>query len=113
MVGFCNVYADNIESSRKVLWHDIATILNSFPIPWVVGGDFNSVLDPSERIGVSSNLGSIRNFNSFVLRAKIIDIPLQGMTFTWSNFRDVAAWSRLDRFLISLVLLSWIPHLRQ
>ncbi|KAK3219657.1 hypothetical protein Dsin_013627 [Dipteronia sinensis] len=113
MVGFCNVYADSIESSRNILWNDIVSILNSFPLSWVVGGDFNSVLDPLERIGVSSNLGSIRNFNSFVLRAKIFDIPLQGMEFTWSNFRDTVAWSRLDRFLISPVLLSRIPQLRQ
>ncbi|KAK3205182.1 hypothetical protein Dsin_019228 [Dipteronia sinensis] len=35
------------------------------------------------------------------------------MAFTWSNFRDSAAWSRLDLFLISPILLSWLPNLRQ
>ncbi|KAK3219251.1 hypothetical protein Dsin_013221 [Dipteronia sinensis] len=112
VVGFCNVYADTVESNRKTLWNDIVVILNSFPIPWVVGGDFNAVLDPSERIGASVNMGSIRNFNSFVLRAKVIYIPLQGMAYTWSNFRDSATWSRLDRFLISPMLMSWLHLLR-
>ncbi|KAK2656849.1 hypothetical protein Ddye_009901 [Dipteronia dyeriana] len=58
-------------------------------------------------------MGAIRNFNFFVIRAKINDIPLQGMAFTWPNFRDNAAWSRLDRFLISPEFLSFFQKLCQ
>ena len=67
----------------------------------MIGGDFNMVLDVSERIGSSYNLGAIRTFTSFLSKANVVDLPLQGMSFTWTNSRETAAWSRLDRFLIS------------
>ncbi|KAK3199071.1 hypothetical protein Dsin_022486 [Dipteronia sinensis] len=82
----------------------------SFPIPWFIRGDFNTVCDSSERIGVSCNMGSMRNFNSFILRANEVDLPMNGSAFTWTNSRDKAAWARLDRFLVSPIMLSWFPN---
>lgn len=59
--------------------------MKSLQSEWVVGGDFNVVMDPAERVGVSYNLGHISSFKNFVLKANIIDIPMQGSLFTWSN----------------------------
>ncbi|KAK3184465.1 hypothetical protein Dsin_031751 [Dipteronia sinensis] len=55
------------------------------------GGDFNTVMDQSERIGEGCDMGSIRRFSSFVHQMGTIDIPLQGSRFTWSNNRTKAA----------------------
>ncbi|KAK3224853.1 hypothetical protein Dsin_004715 [Dipteronia sinensis] len=41
-------------------------------LPWCIGGDFNSMLDPMERKGRWCDSGSIRKFNSFVLRVKVL-----------------------------------------
>ncbi|KAK2654131.1 hypothetical protein Ddye_013987 [Dipteronia dyeriana] len=112
-IGFCNVYAASVESERKMLWNDITKTVNSFQVPWVVGGDFNVVLEASERVGLSCNEGSMRNFNSFLLIANVIDLPLQGMSFTWTNSREQAVWSRLDRYLISPSLLISFPNICQ
>ncbi|KAK2657881.1 hypothetical protein Ddye_010933 [Dipteronia dyeriana] len=71
------------------------------------------MVDSSERKGGLSSRGSIRSFNEFILRAKVIDIPLHGLKFTWSNNRDVESWARLDIFLISPNFLSWFPSLVQ
>ncbi|KAK3189155.1 hypothetical protein Dsin_028716 [Dipteronia sinensis] len=87
--------------------------LESFPVPWCFGGDFNSVLDPSERSGGVCLLNSLKNFNAFVLKAKVVDLLMQGFKFTWSNRREKASWARLDRFLISPLILSWFPNLVQ
>ncbi|KAK0607568.1 hypothetical protein LWI29_016836 [Acer saccharum] len=112
-VTFCNVYAANIEGERKELWKYVVEVQNSFPIPWCIGGDFNTVLSPDERRGRGCDMVSIRNFNDFVLRAKVMDLPLDGMPFTWTNSRVSAAWARLDRFLVSPEFLLWFPHLVQ
>ena len=48
-----------------------------------------------------------------MLQARVIDLPLRGSSFTWSNNREVASWARLDRFLISPQILSWFPNLLQ
>ncbi|KAK2651474.1 hypothetical protein Ddye_011330 [Dipteronia dyeriana] len=45
--------------------------------------------------------------------AGVIDIPLWEMSFTWSNNREVGSWARLDRFLVSPIILSWCPNLVQ
>ncbi|KAK3231406.1 hypothetical protein Dsin_003287 [Dipteronia sinensis] len=66
--------------------------------PWCMGGDFNSVLDLTERVGVGCDRGCIRSFNNFIAKANVVDIPLHGMKFTWSNNKDREACLRLDRF---------------
>ena len=41
------------------------------------------------------------NFSDFISELGLIDLPFEGGTFTWSNSREVASCSRLDRFLLS------------
>ncbi|KAK2650145.1 hypothetical protein Ddye_017634 [Dipteronia dyeriana] len=69
------------------------------------GGDFNPVLNPSERKRSECNMSSVRNFNSFMLQAKVIDLPLHGISYTWTNSREMASWARLDRFMLSPTIL--------
>ncbi|KAK2636379.1 hypothetical protein Ddye_031171 [Dipteronia dyeriana] len=66
-----------------------------------------------ERIGVVHNATSRRNFNDFIRRANVVNIPLHGLSFAWTNFRERAAWARLDRFLISPEILIWYPNITQ
>ncbi|KAK2637740.1 hypothetical protein Ddye_025535 [Dipteronia dyeriana] len=109
-IVFCNVYAASADSERRDF---ILTLLQTFTASWCVGGDFNTVLDPSERIGVSLNLESIRSFASFIAQANIVDIPLHGLSLTWSNNKLRKSWARLDRFLLSLTILGWFPNMFQ
>ncbi|KAK0601262.1 hypothetical protein LWI29_022564 [Acer saccharum] len=76
-------------------------------------GDFNTVLDQSERKGGPGSLTSMRNFRRFIDSANVIDLPMQGMLYTWSNNRENESWARLDRFLCDPVLLSWFPKMVQ
>ena len=41
-------------------------------------------------------------FSNFISEQGLIDLPLQGGTFTWSNSQEVASKARLDRFLFSV-----------
>ncbi|KAK3218868.1 hypothetical protein Dsin_012838 [Dipteronia sinensis] len=76
-------------------------------------GDFNSILDPLERKWGTCNMGYVRNFISFTLKAKVVDLPMIGFSFTCSNNREQESWVRLDRFFISLHILSWFPRILQ
>ena len=66
-LAFCNIYAANDERDRKSSWEFILQVQHSFPIPWCLGGDFNTVLCASERKGGDRNNISMRNFNFFCL----------------------------------------------
>ena len=43
-------------------------------------------------------------FSYFISKHGLIDLPLEGGNFTWSNSREVVSRSRLDRFL---VIANW------
>ncbi|KAK3230851.1 hypothetical protein Dsin_002732 [Dipteronia sinensis] len=47
-----------------------------------------------------------------VLLSKV-DLPLHGIPFTWSNNRVEGIWTRLDRYLVSQIILSWFPNIVQ
>jgi exonuclease III len=44
----------------------------------------------------------MREFSNFIFEQGLMDIPLVGGKFSWSNNRDDQCWSRIDRFLFSL-----------
>ena len=56
--------------------------------------------------------GLCLNFQTLFLNS-LIDLPLEGATFTWSNSREVVLWSRLDMFLLSSDLEEYFPNIRQ
>ncbi|KAK3217753.1 hypothetical protein Dsin_011723 [Dipteronia sinensis] len=112
-VVFCNVYAPSVERERRELWEYLLDAQKSFPVPWCIGGDFNTVLDPAKRIGEGCDMSSVRRFNYVILQMGVVDIPLQRSKFTWSNNRVKEAWARLDRFIISPDILDWFPDLVQ
>ena len=58
-------------------------------------------------------MGSMRNFNIFISMAKVVSIPMHGMSFTWSNNRESESWTKLDRFLLYPMILVWFPKLVQ
>ena len=67
-----------------------------------MGGDFNVVRFPFKRLGSNSFTTAMREFSNFISEQGLIDLPLQGGSFTWSNSREVASKARLDRFLFSI-----------
>ncbi|OMO96768.1 Endonuclease/exonuclease/phosphatase [Corchorus capsularis] len=52
----------------------------------------------------------LQDFVDFIHWCDLVDLPLQGGRFTYSNTREVPAFSRIDRFLISPELLLLIPN---
>ncbi|KAK8669844.1 hypothetical protein V6N13_104613 [Hibiscus sabdariffa] len=50
----------------------------------------------------------MQEFSEFIDALNLIDPPLSGGAFTWSNFRERPTLSRLDQFLFSLeVFIDW------
>ena len=66
--------------------------------PWIVGGDFNIVRYPSERVGAEHITNPMQDFTDFIFSNGLMDIPMAGGQYTWSNNNSR---SRLDRFLFS------------
>jgi hypothetical protein len=69
--------------------------------PWCIGGDFNIVRFPSEKLREGRLTGAMTNFSNFIAKLGLIDLPLLEGQFTWSNNQDPPSKSRIDRFLVS------------
>nr|GEW22816.1 probable sodium/metabolite cotransporter BASS1, chloroplastic [Tanacetum cinerariifolium] len=86
---------------------DNSTISDSFV---AIKGDVNEVCSIHERYGTVFNyLGAI-SFNNFITMAGLVDLLLEGYSYTWSH-KSAFKMSKLDRFLISKGLLTLFPSL--
>ena len=68
---------------------------------------------PSESSGSGPFSSAMVNFSDFISELGLIDFPFEGGTFTWSNSREVASCSRIDRFLISSDWEEHFPNIHQ
>ncbi|KAL0287519.1 UNVERIFIED_CONTAM: hypothetical protein Sradi_7123600 [Sesamum radiatum] len=70
--------------------------------PWLVGGDFNAVIDASEVCGQSGDIRlAADEFRDCLRVTGLTTLPLQGEWFTWHNCSSDSRslWKRLDRLL--------------
>ncbi|KAL5545070.1 hypothetical protein UlMin_008854 [Ulmus minor] len=65
------------------------------------GGDFIVLRYCHEKSPPSSRTRSVRQFDELIRELELRDLALHNASFTWSNFREEAVKSRLDRFLFT------------
>ena len=75
-----------------------------------MGGDFNVIRFPSERLGAGIFTCCMNDFSDFISLRGLMDNPLEGGLYTWSNSNST---SRIDRFLFSPVLVDYFTHFSQ
>ncbi|KAK4384138.1 hypothetical protein Sango_3088000 [Sesamum angolense] len=109
------VYGANDSVSRRGLWQSLVTLADSISDePWIVGGDFNTVVDMSEVCGASADIHLAMNeFRDCILGTGLIHLPVQGELFSWHNCSegDRSLWKRLDRLLVNDAWLRLWPNL--
>ena len=98
---FSGVYGPCRARDRKELWEELAGLFGLCGDRGCLGGNFNVVRYPSEKIGGGSVTRSMKDFDSFIRETNLRDIAINNSEFTWSNMRERLACSRIDRFLFS------------
>jgi hypothetical protein len=96
--AFAGVYGPNEENDQQLLWDELVGIMSWWEVPWCIGGDFNIIRYLSERLGAVRYSTTMGEFSSFIFYRSLMDIPLVGGQYTWSNNH---CCSRLDKFLFS------------
>ncbi|XP_058092543.1 uncharacterized protein LOC131238990 [Magnolia sinica] len=94
------VYAKCSRSLRKNPWDQIAVLGAGPALPWVVAGDFNTVLSAFERQGRGIfDSSSASDFADALNRAGLLDAGFSGNQFPWCNNQSgqSRSWARLDR----------------
>ncbi|KAL0288341.1 UNVERIFIED_CONTAM: hypothetical protein Sradi_7099200 [Sesamum radiatum] len=108
------VYGANDISTRRELWQGLTDLAVSVDLPWLVGEDFDAVLDISEVSGASGDIRVAMNeFNDCILQTGLISIPMQGERFSWHNCSTDgrSLWKRLDRMFVNDAWMERWPNL--
>ncbi|XP_039015929.1 uncharacterized protein LOC120146444 [Hibiscus syriacus] len=104
------VYASPNQSIRKEFWELLSKLKPDNNAPWILGGDFNYILKPEERLGSSNRYrAGSKLFQDFIFNNELIDVNYQEDEFTW---RRGNLWQRLDRCLMNIKWLEVFPYTR-
>jgi hypothetical protein len=67
--------------------------------PWLIVGGFNLIRLPENRNKPGGDINMMIAFNEAISKLGIIELPLTGQEFTWSNKQQQPLLERLDWFL--------------
>lgn len=101
------VYDPNDNGQRPTLWEELSQVRARWPMAWCLVGDFNIIRYPSERLGCESFSLAMFAFSDFIKNNSLVDLPLEGTSFTWFRDSGLPSISRIDRALVSL---DWEKH---
>ncbi|XP_049357066.1 uncharacterized protein LOC125821728 [Solanum verrucosum] len=108
------VYAKCTALERLCLWEDLYTIGLDFSLPWMVGGDFNVIMEEDEKI--SGLLVYPQEYEDFALSinsCELFDLHFIGNPFTWWKGKSdgECIFKRLDMVVINQALQDLFGHL--
>ncbi|EOY02245.1 Uncharacterized protein TCM_016772 [Theobroma cacao] len=95
---------------RLELWNCLRSISWDMQGPWMVGGDFNSILNSTEWLhGAQPHSGSMEDFATMLLDCGLLDASYEGNNFTWTNNH---MFQRLDRVVYNHEWADCFHHTR-
>ena len=98
------VYGSPTPSLRELLWEHLGDLRQCVMFPWMLIGDFNEVLLPSELKGGEFSFAHVNRFARMMENCELMDIGTIGNKFTWcctiQGRRHMVM--RLDRVLVDV-----------
>jgi hypothetical protein len=73
-------------------------------------GDFNLIRKPEDRNSPGGSVGDMLMFNNAISSLGLVEIPLHGRKFTWTNKQNPPLLERLDWFFSSQSWTLKYPH---
>nr|GEZ19897.1 RNA-directed DNA polymerase, eukaryota [Tanacetum cinerariifolium] len=105
-----SIYAPQPCTEKRSLWNYIMSFVTRWHGDIIVMEDINEVRSADERMGSVFNVQGATEFNDFISHLSLVDIQLEGYSFTWSH-PSASKMSKLDRFLVSKGLILLFPHI--
>ncbi|XP_049360162.1 uncharacterized protein LOC125824856 [Solanum verrucosum] len=108
------VHASTDRHTRIALWDDLYTIATSMTSPWLVGGDFNVIIDDLEKYGgLPVQFNETEDFIHCNNTCQLTNLGFKESMYTWWNGKTDAAclFKRLDRCLGNQALQDLFPNL--
>ncbi|CAL1399736.1 unnamed protein product [Linum trigynum] len=105
---FSAIYDNPAPVQRRELWARLHSLAQDLKDPWLLVGDFNSILSPTEKLGGAPfNSSRTRDFQECVNDIGLHDLGFTGPAYTW--FR-LGLRERLDRDLANNTWVATLPE---
>nr|GFA34889.1 RNA-directed DNA polymerase, eukaryota, nucleotide-binding alpha-beta plait domain protein [Tanacetum cinerariifolium] len=86
---------DDVPADKRDLWEYLSILIGRWKGETILMGDFNEVRSREERRGSVFNPSGARVFNHFIDSLGLVDVKLEGYSFTWSH-PSATKMSKLD-----------------
>ncbi|KAL0430489.1 UNVERIFIED_CONTAM: hypothetical protein Sradi_0674900 [Sesamum radiatum] len=112
---FTGIYGEPDTGKQTTFWNLLCWLHTQSIRPWLCAGDFNEILEHSEKEGGSVRAEwKIRNFQNCLVECGLQDLGFCGAPFTWSNKQPAPLTIRewLDRAYSTLPWSLLFPEAR-
>ncbi|TYH01233.1 hypothetical protein ES288_A09G041600v1 [Gossypium darwinii] len=113
-IRFTGFYGNAEPNKRQCLWNMLRRVGQSVTKKWIIGGDFNAILDNAKKEGGRRKPSALmEDFREVVDELSMADLKTDNGWFTWVNNRDCTALvkEKLDRFLMSANDVARFPFM--
>ncbi|XP_078153720.1 uncharacterized protein LOC144548883 [Carex rostrata] len=107
------VYGLSSPAGKSDFFMELQNLKPKDTIPWLIGGDFNVTLDPSDRNTTTQDWRWPTAFVDLISNLEVQNIQMSGRKCTWDNTRDQPSMAKLDRFLLSNEWSTTFPNTKQ
>ncbi|KAL0327022.1 UNVERIFIED_CONTAM: hypothetical protein Sangu_1780200 [Sesamum angustifolium] len=101
---FTGLYGEPDTGQREITWKS-CRLHDQSRRAWLCAGDFNEILDQSEKLGgLARPMWQIRKFREALEQCELVDLGFAGTPFTWCNRHSEpnTVYERLDRACANL-----------
>ena len=105
-----NIYASCIALGRQAFLQWFKNINVPDTINWLIVGDFNLYRNPDDRNKLGGDHLEMYLFNEAIIALGLVELPLKGRRFTWSNKQLSPLLERLDWFFTSALWTVTYPN---
>ena len=99
---------------RGIERDDFVQLLHDLVIPidehWLLVGDFNFIRYVDNRNRPGADMGDIFLFNEIISHLGLVELPLKGRKYTWSNMQDQPLLEQLDWFFTTPSWTTSFPN---
>nr|GFB06436.1 RNA-directed DNA polymerase, eukaryota [Tanacetum cinerariifolium] len=89
------IYAPHSFSLKRILWDYISGVITRWNGETIVLGDFNEVRSEDERFGSIFHQSYAREFNHFISSSGLLEVKMEGYSFTWFYSSDSMVFDEL------------------
>jgi hypothetical protein len=96
-----NIYAPRTHAGKRDFLNWFKNVQMPDMTNWLLVGDFNLYRSPSDRNKSGTNHAEMYLFNEAISALGLVELPLKGRRFTWTNKQSSPLLERLDWFFTS------------